>query len=68
MLLRAFFTTADILSLTAFVVSHFRIHDRGIDEGLNHEQSVVGRLLHDSSGLQYPWLLASLQAPLRDVP
>jgi hypothetical protein len=44
MLRRAFFTTADILSLTAFVVSHFRaIHDRGIDEGLNHEQSDLCR-------------------------
>jgi hypothetical protein len=48
----SFHDDADILSLTAFVVPHFRaIHDRGIDEGLNHEQSTfVGRLLHDSSG------------------
>jgi hypothetical protein len=39
----AFFTTADILSLTAFVVSHFRaIHDRGMS-GLNHEQSDLCR-------------------------
>jgi hypothetical protein len=54
-MLRAF-TTADILSLTASSCLHHRaIHDRGIDEGLNHEQSdLVGRLLHDSSGLQYP--------------
>jgi hypothetical protein len=36
----AFFTTADILSLTASSCPHFRaIHDRGVDEGLNHEQS-----------------------------
>jgi hypothetical protein len=56
MLRRAFFTTADILSLTAFVVvPHFRaIHDRGIDEGLNHEQSDLCRQTYDSSGLQYP--------------
>jgi hypothetical protein len=66
MLRRAFFTTADILSLTAFVVSHTSApYDRGIDEGLNMSSlTFVGRLLH-SSDLSTHGLLASLQALLR---
>jgi hypothetical protein len=63
-MLRAF-TTADILSLTAFVSSTSAPHDRGIDEGLNHESVFFVAVLHDSRASSTHRLLASLQAPLR---
>jgi hypothetical protein len=54
------------LSLTAFVVSHCAIHDRGIDEGLNHEQSDLSAdCCMTAVASSTHGLLASLRAPLR---